>query len=148
MRLLTLCFLASAFLLPAQTADEKDAVSAAQKLFDAMAAHDADALRAVMLPDARLYSIRANAAPASTAGADFATQIAALKFPIVERFTAAPRVLIRAGMAQVWGEYEFLRDGKFGHCGVDSFTLFKTEAGWKIASIAYTTETTGCSNGH
>jgi hypothetical protein len=49
-------------------------------------------------------------------------------------------------MAQVWGDYEFFRDGKFGHCGVDSASLFKTAEGWKIATIVYTVETTGCKN--
>ena len=56
----------------------------------------------------------------------------------------APLVSIRGNMAQVWGEYEFLRDGKFTHCGVDMVTLFQTPEGWKIAAIAYTTETKGC----
>jgi hypothetical protein len=47
-------------------------------------------------------------------------------------------------MAQVWGEHEFLRAGKFTHCGIDSVSLFKTSEGWKIAAITYTVETTGC----
>ena len=47
-------------------------------------------------------------------------------------------------MAQVWGEYEFLRDGKFNHCGVDTASVFRTASGWKIASLSYTTETKGC----
>ncbi len=63
---------------------------------------------------------------------------------VLERFTGAPRVLVRGRVAQVWGEYEFLRDGKFSHCGVDAVSLFKTVEGWKIATIVYTAETTGC----
>ncbi len=42
------------------------------------------------------------------------------------------------------GEYEFVRDGKFSHCGVDSVSLFKSAEGWKIATIVYTMEITGC----
>ena len=128
----------------AQTSDEKDAVAATQKLFDGMAAHDADAIRSTVQPDTKLYSVRENGATADTASADFANQIAAMKDAIVERFTAQPSVLIRGRMAQVWGEYEFLRNGKFQHCGVDSFSLFKTPDGWKIVTILYTVETTGC----
>jgi hypothetical protein len=45
------------------------------------------------------------------------------------------------------GEYEFIRDGKFDHCSVDSVNVFKVAKGWKIAAIAYTSETTGC-KGH
>jgi hypothetical protein len=144
MRLLTIFLIATLTPLFAQTSDEKDAVAATQKLFDGMAAHDAAAIRSTVQADAKLYSVREDGSTAGTASGDFANQIAALKDAIVERFTGQPSVLIRGRMAQVWGEYEFLRNGKFGHCGVDSFTLFKTVDGWKIVSIAYTTETTGC----
>jgi hypothetical protein len=145
MRLLpTLLLLASAPLF-AQTSDEKDAIDTVQKTFNAMAAHDAAAIRSTMLPDARLYSARDQNAPApSTSAGDFANQIAANKDNLLERFIGPPSVSIRGRIAQVWGEYEFLRDGKFGHCGIDSFSLLKTAEGWKIATIAYTMETTGC----
>ena len=144
MRLVATLLLCALAPLPAQTSDEKDAVAAAQQVFDGMKAHNAEMMRSVMLPDARLYAIRETGATISTAAADFASQISANKSDLLERFTSAPRVLIRGRMAQVWGEYEFLRDGKFNHCGVDSFSLLKTADGWKIAAIAYTSETTGC----
>ena len=148
MRRLTAVLLFSLVPLIAQTADEKAAVTTAQKLFDGMAAHDAAMIRSVLLPDARLYSVReTGAASPSVSGADFATQIAANKSDLVERFTGSPDVLIKGRIAQVWGEYEFLRDGKFGHCGVDSFSLLKTGEGWKIATIVYTMEVNGC-KGH
>jgi hypothetical protein len=137
---LLLCALA----VCAQSADEKDTIAAVQRVFDGMKAHDAGMIRSIMLPDARLYAIRDTGATVSTAAADFATQIAANKSELLERFTARPQALIRGRMAQVWGEYEFLRDGKFNHCGVDSVSLLKTADGWKIAAIVYTSETTGC----
>lgn len=130
--------------LAAQTSDERDVVAVAQKTFDGMKAHDAEMIRSTMLPNARLLAVRDTGATVSTAGADFAGQIAANKSELVERFTSPPQVLIRGRIAQVWGEYEFLRDGKFNHCGVDSFSLLKTADGWRIASIIYTSETTGC----
>jgi hypothetical protein len=131
----------------AQTSDEKDIIATAQKLFDGMAAHDAAAIRSATLPEARLYAVRDDRPPTSSAAEAFAAQIASAPGALLERFTEAPRVMIRGRMAQVWGEYEFLRDGKFNHCGVDTFTLFKTAEGWKIAAISYTSETTGC-KGH
>jgi hypothetical protein len=129
----------------AQTSDEADALAAVQKTFDGMAAHDAAMIRSSTLPDARLYAVREEGAPsAGTAVGDFANQIASSKDGILERFTSRPRVSIRGRMAQVWGEYEFRRSGTFHHCGVDSFSLFKTAEGWKIVTIVYTVETTGC----
>jgi len=128
----------------AQGTDEKDVVAVVQKMFDAMAAHDGAGIHATTMPDARLYSVRGDAAPSSRSIDDFATQIGTIKGDLLERFTSKPTVSIRGRMAQVWGEYEFLHDGKFTHCGVDSVSLFKTADGWKIAAIAYTAETTGC----
>jgi len=144
MRFLPLFLVAAALFAQPTASEEKDAVAAVQKLFDAMKAKDAAAIRALLLPEARLYSVRGEATPSSSAGESFATQIAAVKGELVERFTAAPQVSIRGKMAQVWGEYDFHRDGKFTHCGVDTVTLFKAADGWKIATIAYTVETTGC----
>jgi hypothetical protein len=126
---------------------ETDAVAAVQKLFDGMAAHDAAMIRSVALPDAKLYAIRDNGATSALSLEDFATRIGSMKGDLLEKFTAKPKVLIRANMAQVWGEYDFIRDGKFDHCGVDSVSLFKTETGWKVAAIAYTSEVAGC-KGH
>jgi hypothetical protein len=147
MRLSTLVLLlAPCVILVAQNSDEKDALATVQKLFDGMAAHDPAIIRSTVLPDARFYYTRADAAPASTTAEDFIGHIAALQGGLLERFTRQPGVSIHGRMAQVWGEYEFLRDGKFIHCGVDSVSLFKTTEGWKIAAIAYTAETAGCPN--
>ncbi len=131
--------------LHAASADEREAIATAQKAFDAIAAHDAAAMRACMLSDARIYYVRDADPPAGTAVADAATHIAGVKGDLLERFIGLPQVSVHGRIAQVWGEYEFLRDGKLSHCGVDSFSLLKTEEGWKIAAITYTADTTGCS---
>jgi hypothetical protein len=128
----------------AQSADESDVIAVVQKTFDGMAAHDEAMIRSTMLPDARLYSIRGDTPPRAIEFDGWVNGIAASKAPIVERFVEKPSVSIRGRMAQLWGEYEFLLDGKFSHCGVDTVTLFKTAEGWKIATLAFTMETTGC----
>jgi len=147
MRLLSTLFVCALVPLFSQTSEETDAVAAVQRAFSGMAARDATMIRAVMLPDARLYSVREEGSPAGSSMEDFVSRIASSKEALLERFTRPPSVSIRGRMAQVWGEYEFLRDGKFTHCGVDSVSLFKTSEGWKIAALVYTVETTGC-RGH
>jgi len=142
MRLIATSILFAAIAL-AQSGDEKGAVAAAQRLFDGMTAHDAAMIRSVLLPEARLYAVREERTTNMT-GEAFAEQLGKATGNLVEKFTGTPQVMIRGRMAVVWGEYAFLRDGKLNHCGVDSFTLFHTDGGWKVASVAYTTETTGC----
>jgi hypothetical protein len=136
--------LLAALPLLAQTAAEKEVVAVVQKTFDGMAAHDEAMIRATMLPDARLNSVRNDGAPSSVVFDDWVKRIVAAQGKLVERFTGKPTVLIRGRVAQLWGEYEFLRDGKFSHCGVDTVTLFHTPEGWKIAALGFTMETTGC----
>ena len=130
--------------LAAQTSDEKDVLAAVQKTFDGMASNDAGKILASMTADARLYGVRANGAAYAMPAEQWAARLASLKSAFVERFTKTPVVSIHGTIANVWGEYEFLRDGKFGHCGVDSFNLLKTAEGWKVATILDTEETTGC----
>jgi hypothetical protein len=143
--------LAAALLLcaavAAQTSDEEAVVATVQKVFDGMAAHDAAMIRSTMLPDARFHAVRDDGKPSSTAAEDFAGRISGAQGTLLERFTGKPQVAIRGRIAQLWAEYEFVRDGKFGHCGIDTVTLFKTPDGWKIATLVYTMETTGC-KGH
>jgi Putative lumazine-binding len=133
--------------LAAYAADEKDAVAVVQKTFDGLAARDAGTIRSTMLADARIFAVRGDAEPAGVSIDEFLNRIATAQGSLLERFIGEPKVSIRGRMAQVWGEYEFLHDGQFSHCGVDSVSLFKTADGWRIAAIAYTAETTGC-KGH
>jgi hypothetical protein len=55
-----------------------------------------------------------------------------------------PTVLVHNQLATVWTPYDFYRDGKFSHCGVDVFTLLRENGRWRIALTAYTVERTGC----
>jgi len=130
--------------LAAQTSDEKDVLAAVQKTFEGMATNDAAKILSSMTADAHLYGVRANGAAYAIPAEQWANRLVSLKAQFVERFTKTPTVSIHGTVANVWGEYEFLRDGKFGHCGVDSFNLLKTAEGWRIAAILDTEETTGC----
>jgi hypothetical protein len=129
--------------LLADTSDQKDAVAAVQRLFDAMAAHDSDAARAVVIPEGRIYATRADGKPSGGTLEEFAARLSTRKEPMLERMWN-PTVLVRGRIAQVWAEYDFHLSGKFHHCGIDSVSLVKSDDGWKIAGIIYTSETSAC----
>lgn len=38
-------------------------------------------------------------------------------------------------IAHVWTPYEYFVDGKFNHCGANSFTLVYTDESWKILNL-------------
>jgi hypothetical protein len=85
--------------------------------------------------DTLAYFHRGNAA--------WVRQLAALRDTWVERIWD-PTVLVHGPLATLWAPYDIHTNGKFTHCGVDAFTLIRTNTGWKIATVAFTMEPTGC----
>ncbi len=53
-------------------------------------------------------------------------------------------VQVDGTMANVWTPYEFWLNGKFLHCGVNSFQLFKDNGKWKIIYLIDTRRKKGC----
>lgn len=129
--------------LLADSSGEKGALAAVQKLFDAMAAHDSAAARAVVIPEGRLYAARPDGRISGGSLEEFAARLSTMKDPMLERMWN-PTVLVRGRIAQVWAEYDFHLSGKFHHCGIDSFSMVNGADGWKIAGIVYTSETSDC----
>jgi hypothetical protein len=138
-----LILLAAARLFAAEASEEKAVLAVVQKFFDALAARDADAARAVLAPEGHYYSVRENGTVSGASHAELAARLPTGKEKLLERMRN-PRVTIRGGIANVWTEYDFHRDGRFSHCGVDSFNLVRMPEGWKIAGLIYTVEPRGC----
>lgn len=134
------------FLAPAsaaaQSADEKEVLGVIDKIFVAMTARDTAASRALLLPGAALYSVRNGTARVQSDTA-YISSLTRGTDKLLERIHN-PTVLIRGEVAQVWAPYEFLVNDKLSHCGADSFTFLKTPTGWRMASVTYNVEMTGC----
>lgn len=108
-----------------------------------MAGRDAGVISSTMTPDAKLVATEDGQISQAITGEQFAQRIGSNKSHVVERMWN-PTVLVRGRIAILWADYDVYVSGKFGHCGVDAFTLLKTGAGWKISGIQYTSETQGC----
>ena len=134
---------ACAGLQAADAGEEKAVVAAIQTVFDGMAAHDAAAIRTAMTEDARLTPIRADRPVASISVDQFLHGIEGNQAKLLERMWD-PKVMVSGRLAAVWAPYDFHSDGKFGHCGIDTFLLLKTDEGWKVFSLTWTQETEGC----
>lgn len=152
-RILTLALLMSAVaspsIAPAQSADERDAVATVQKLFDAMRTRDTAVMRALFVPNARLFGMRTrqngDIVLQSLTADDFASFVARdTRASWLER-AFNPEVRVRGTLATVWAEYDFHFGTQFSHCGVDAVQLLKVpDRGWQIVSIADTFERQGC----
>jgi hypothetical protein len=90
-----------------------------------------------------MIAIRANGKVTTSTSEEFSTHITEAKEVWLERMSK-PKVMLQGSIAVLWAPYDFHRGGKFSHCGIDSVSLAKTEAGWKIAVVSFTVETEGC----
>lgn len=48
--------------------------------------------------------------------------------------------LVRDRVAQVWMPYDLYIGKNWSHCGLDAFTLVKTEDRWRVVALIYTIE--------
>jgi hypothetical protein len=127
-------------------ATKQEALAVADKLFAAMRAKDAAAIRALFTPEGQLVAIDKprNGEGLSTTrvftAEAFAKLISEAKAAEFIEKMAEPKVEIFGDMALVYGRYTFHVGDKFSHCGTNSFHLVRTIDGWKIANAASTLE--------
>jgi hypothetical protein len=133
-----------AFAVEPRATDQSEATTkvlqVVQRFFDAMAARNPVACRATLAPEGQLQALKETAAGAAvsykTLG-DFAAGLSTWKERPLERIWN-PTVLVQDRIATVWAPYDFHRDGKFSHSGIDVFTLMRAGDDWKIVSLAFT----------
>jgi hypothetical protein len=121
-------------------------VATVQRLFDAMAAHDTATARALLLPGTRFVSVSNDTGPARPrfqGDSAFLRMLASTPDRLLERMWA-PVVQVQGRIATVWTPYDFHLGGRWSHCGIDTVTLLRSDAGWRIASLIYTVQRTGC----
>lgn len=136
---------------PPADPEDKAVLATAQAFFDGLAAADADAMRAVSLPDIPMMSLRTQPDGTVTLRqTGFEDSFGKAPPKGLKEWMWSPVVIRRGALATVTAPYEISRDGKTLHCGIDIFTLVKRPEGskadgaWKIASLSWTAEPTAC----
>ncbi|HET7870922.1 MAG TPA: nuclear transport factor 2 family protein [Terriglobales bacterium] len=123
--------------LHAETQEEKAVLAPINEMFDAMAKHDAAALKKPLLPGGSMVLMREGKPVQMTFDA-FAEIVGKPSKARIEERIHDPLVRIDNDLAVVWAPFEFLADGKVDHCGTDLFNLVRTDGKWLVASIADT----------
>ena len=126
--------------------EEAAVLATVQKFFDSLAARDPALAREILVPEGRYFSVREDSGRVVIGGRTHREHIESLprdQGRLLERMWE-PKVLIAGRIAVAWTPYDFHRNGAFSHCGVDAFSLIKTDGGWKIAGVVYSVERTGC----
>jgi hypothetical protein len=125
--------------------DTAAVLATVQRLFDALAQRDTAVVRALLVPGARFVSMRADtaSAPRAQGDAELMRMLTRGTERLLERFWS-PVIQIQGPIATVWTPYDFHVEGQWSHCGIDTFTLMRTGAEWRIAALAYTVQLRGC----
>jgi len=130
---------------PPADPEDKAVLAVAQAFFDGMAAASPEAMRATVLPNAQFMGVRTQA--------DGAIKVSRVAFedsfgkhmdPGIKEWIWSPVIIRRGALATISAPYEVSKDGKTLHCGIDVFTLAKSDGAWKIASISWTAEPNAC----
>ncbi len=134
---------ASAQAKSADDAARREALDTVNALFAAMARHDVEASRRLILPGANFVVLPSDGKVRIEPDGGYLDTLATRKEAFLERIWDA-QVTVQGNLAQVWAPYDFHLDGKLSHCGIDSFSLMRTVEGWRVAGISYTVQKTGC----
>lgn len=149
--LLVIVAIALSFNLNAQTAEETQVKSKIIEFFDAFHKQDSTALRSMATEDITLQSISTNKEGKTILSKSefnaFVTSIASIpKDKKFEEKLTGFSIQVDGEMANAWTPYEFWIDGKFSHCGVNSFQLMKVDSEWKIIYLVDTRRRENCNS--
>lgn len=133
----------------ADNATEQELIALTQRLFDGLAARDADLFREILVDDGYFYSTRLGDDGWTSDATSFEGYITTLTAgngtgPALLERAWDHEVLVSDTIAHLWAPYDFWIDGKFSHCGIDAVSFIKEGGDWRISSINYTVKATDC----
>ena len=137
------------FNMEAQQSEEDLVKSTIIDFFDAFHKQDTVALKSMAKGNIILQSISLNKEGESVLSedkyTDFIKNIASIpKDKTFEEKILSYNIKIDGHMANAWTPYEFWFDGKFSHCGVNSFQLIKEDSKWKLIYLVDTRRREDC----
>src|SRR5688572_16139192 len=143
--MLTMVFF-SAFLRAQSTEDSVKA--AVNKLFEGMKNADASLVSESFSDSAILQTIARNKEGQmiirNERVKDFAEFVSKQKKGAADERISFETVRIDGPLAIAWTPYKFYYEGKFSHCGVNSFQLIRFNGIWKIQYLIDTRRRVGC----
>ena len=120
--------------------EEKAAIAVAGSALAAITRGDMTALTDLMLPEAVMFPTSTRDGVTRYRLRTRAEQRAA---PVTRKVTERgfrPEARVNGPVAMVWYPYDLYLDGQWSHCGVDVFTLIRTDGQWRIATMSWSAE--------
>ena len=116
-----------------------------KEMLIAISTNDIEKARYHVFEDGRVFRIRKDGI-GFRSNTDFFKQTADQSTDYFERMWD-PIIMYRGDLAVAWTTYDFHLNGKFSHCGAESFTLARFNNRWMVVDWAYTAnETENCNS--
>ncbi|MEP7374938.1 MAG: nuclear transport factor 2 family protein [Chitinophagaceae bacterium] len=135
------------FVTKAQTAEDS-IKTVVNNLFTAMRNADAALLKSTFSDSAILQTItrskEGKMLVVTESVNEFADFVSTVKKDSADERIEFETLKIDGPLAIVWTPYNFYHNGKFSHCGVNSFQLVRFDGIWKIQYLIDTRRRTGC----
>jgi len=145
MKVLEVFFILMSSFIQAQTSEEALIKTAVNSLFDGMRTSDSVKINQAFSKTAILQTINKDGEVKNENVKAFLSNISKVQKGALDERITFSNILIDGSLASVWTPYEFYYQGKFSHCGVNSFQLVKTDNVWKIQYIIDTRRQDNCS---
>ena len=126
---------------PAQTinADSAAVIAVADSVLAALSRNDGATLARLTMDSAVVGAAGVRGGVERVSLRTFALYVNYTGASFTERgFDAWARVQDR--VALVWMPYDLYRGAEWSHCGVDVFTMMKSDGRWRVAAVVYTVE--------
>jgi len=123
-----------------EAAEQKAALAVADAALAAITRGDMIGLTDLMLPEAVMFPTGSRDGATRYSLRSRAEQRDAKPTSKVTERGFRPEVRVNGPVAMVWYPYDLYRDGKWSHCGVDLFTLIRTDGQWRIATMSWSAE--------
>ena len=107
-----------------------------KEMLIAISTNDLEKARYHVLEEGRVFRVRKDGI-SFRSNSEFFDQTADQTTDYFERMWD-PIILYRGDLAMAWTTYDFHLNGKFSHCGAESFTLTRLNNRWMVADWAYT----------
>ena len=124
----------SVFLKSDATTDSIEFV--VKEMLVAISTNDIEKARYHVLEEGRVFRVRKDGM-SFRSNSEFFEQTADQSTNYYERMWD-PIILYRGDLAVAWTTYDFHLNGKFSHCGAESFTLTRLNNKWMVVDWAYT----------
>lgn len=139
-------FLAPHLLIADEAADREAVIGVIDAFFESMTARDVERMRSLMTPDGILYGYRETDEGLQImrpTHADYLNNLANGDSRLVERYWD-PEIMVSGRLATIWTPYDLYANGEFSHCGINNFSMLKSDDGWIITGVVFSMQRDNC----